>query len=113
MDPRSKNDEEPIQKTLSPKGYGEKGSAASLLASRGPMKGTLLSGRQAPHASSATHFGRNVGIHSFSTDCWGRGHSSEGGIMNRKKCSSPLALEHCVGSAGISSGFGIARRGLI
>jgi hypothetical protein len=64
MDPRPRNDEGPIQKTLSPKGYGENESAASLLVSRGPLKGTLLS-----RASSATHFGRNVGIHSFSTAC--------------------------------------------
>jgi hypothetical protein len=70
MDPRPRNDEGPIQKTLSPKGYGENESATSLLVSRGPRKGTLLSGRaQAPRASSATHFGRNVGIHSFSIGC--------------------------------------------
>jgi hypothetical protein len=70
MDPRPRNDEEPIQKALSPQGYGENSSATSLLVRRGPRKGTRQSGRaQAPRASSAIHFGRNGGIHRFSTGC--------------------------------------------
>jgi hypothetical protein len=63
-DLEARSDNEPGQKSLSPKGFVQNGPATSLFLSQRPTRGIFLR-----HASSAGRSGRNNNIQSFLMGC--------------------------------------------